>query len=627
MSGIILLHFDESAALQPSDSLGNLEDLGTETGIVAPGRVSTWAGFGRQFLQASTNGLVAPDKSSNGTLLLRDLTIQALLSLTLTGASGPQTLIARGLNDGTASERYAYGLELQEQAAFPGFVEVRWFWQDSSGTIRTQAPGVFRHPGDGVEFMLTATRRWQSTTSVVVRYYVNDQLVAELASTNGDISGGTTGHTTIGARKASGSYGRYLNGVVDELAILDIELSLEEIRHTWKRLTEYQPGGVETFAGLMPPGARWYANPGNDIGRKAKIVGQLLGLVVAGAEEVRALSLPDAAPIEKAAQWEGILDLTTRPGDSLDVRRARLVGFLSHEEAFDVPTIQQALSEPMDLAPSDVQILEFTNTVTDGFASIGSQWFDGQGATWSIIPGALQAFAAAGSDLRWEDRKTPFLLQAAEPFRLYVAGTLLSFATIPQSTFMGLALHNRDVGEWLWFGIYNNGGTLQLGYRTAAAGAAPGAWNSLVSPTSIAPYWLRIATSQAQGFTGGGPLTLSWSTTSATSGFTSQQVSVGTIAPNGWHYAGFALFATVASTAADTTVTFDDFVLHTADSVSPFVWYAYRNPALPGAPDMAGADALVRRTKPAYTHAAAIAALQCICDDLLNGRCDAGPCV
>lgn len=625
MSGIILLHLDESAKLQPADALGNLDDLGTETGIVAPGRVSAWTGFGRQFLQASTNGLIAADKSSNGTLLQRDMTIQALLSIALAGATGPQTIIARGTNDGTASERYAYGLELEQQAAFPGFIEVRWFWQNSSGTIKTQAPGVFRSPGDGAEFMLTATRRWQSSSVVVVRYYVNDVLIAELTSADGDISGGTTGHTTIGARKASGTYGRYLNGVIDELAVLDNELSLEEIRHTWKRLTEYQPGGVETFAGLMPPGARWYKDPGNDIGRKAKIVGQLLGLAVAGAEEVRALILPDAAPLERVARWEGILDLTARPGDSLDVRRARILGFLAREEGFNVPTIQQALSEPMALDPEDVQIIEFTNTVTDDFSgTIGSQWFDGQGAAWSIVSGALQAFAASGSDLRWENHKTPFLFQTSEPFRLYLAGKLVSYATIPASSFMGLALHNRDVGEWLWFGIYNNGGTLQLGYRTAAAGAAPGAWTPLITPAAAAPYWLRIATSQLAGFTGGGPLTLSWSTDNVT--FSSQQVSVGGIAAGGWHYAGFTLFATVASTGADLTAKFDDFVLHTADSVSPFVWYAYRNPALAGAPDMAGADALVRRIKPAYTHAAAVAALSCICDDILNGRCDAGPC-
>ena len=343
MSAIILLPFSESGKVQPSDLLGNLGDLGTETGIVAPARVSAWTGFGRQFVQASTNGLVAVDLSSNGTLLQRDVTIQVLISLTLSGASGPQTIIARGNNDGTASERYAYGLELQEQSGFPGFVEVRWSWQDSSGTIKAQAPGVFRSPGDGVEFMLTATRRWESTSRVVVRYYVNDQLIAELVSADGDISGGTTGHTTIGAQKSSGSYGRYFNGVLDELMVLDNELSIEEIRHTWRRLTEYQPGGVETFAALSPDGSVWYKNPGNDIAKRVKIVGQLLGLGVAGAEETRALILPDAMPLELAPRWEAICEQSAAPGDSLDVRRVRVVSYLSRDEGFLLDPIKQAL--------------------------------------------------------------------------------------------------------------------------------------------------------------------------------------------------------------------------------------------------------------------------------------------
>ncbi|MBC7978056.1 MAG: hypothetical protein H7138_23995, partial [Myxococcales bacterium] len=69
MSAIVLVRFAESAKLQPSDTLGNLADLGTETGIVAPPRVSAWTGAGRRFVQASTHGLVAADLSGNGTLL------------------------------------------------------------------------------------------------------------------------------------------------------------------------------------------------------------------------------------------------------------------------------------------------------------------------------------------------------------------------------------------------------------------------------------------------------------------------------------------------------------------------------------------------------------------------------
>jgi hypothetical protein len=624
MSAIILLHFDEAAKVQPSDSLGNLGDLGNETGIVAPTRVSTWAGFGRQFAQASTNGLVAVDLSSNGTLLQRDVTIQALLSLTLTGASGAQTVIARGNNDGTASERYSYGLEVQESAVTAGYVEIRWFWQDSSGTIKTQAPGVFKHAGDGVEIMLTATRRWESTSRVIVRYYIGDQLIGELVSADGDIAGGTTGHTTIGARKAAGSYGRYFNGVIDELMVRDNELSLEEIRHTWKRLTEYQPGGVETFAGLSPPGAVWYKNPGNDIGKRVKVVGELLGLAVAGAEEVRALTLPDAMPLELAPRWESILEQSVAPGDSLDVRRARVVSYLSRDEGFQLDPIKQALSEPMDLDPTQIAIDELTNTITDDFSggAIADMWFNGGGATWSLVAGELQGFANTGVNLRWEDRKLPWLLTPNEPGRRWLAAKISSYTSMAQSVFGGLALHNRASNDWLWFGIYNNAGTKQLVWRRALGGDVPGAEHVLVTPSGAGPYWLRIATPPAASL---GDFILSYSTTSSTVGFTDVLINTGLFGD--WLWAGFALYSNIASPASSTTITFDDFYLHDGDSLRPYYWYAYRDPGLPGSPDMVGSDRLVKKIKPAWTIASAIANRKVICDDQRDGLCDHGPCV
>lgn len=627
MSAIILLHFDESGKVQPSDSLGNLGDLGIETGIVAPTRVSAWAGFGRQFLQGSTSGLVAPDLSTKGTLLQRDVTIQALITLTLSGASGAQTIVARGNNDGTASERYAYGLEVQEQAGFAGFVEVRWFWQDSAGTIKTQAPGVFKSPGDGVEFMLTATRRWESTSRVVLRYYVNDDLIGELVSVDGDISGGTTGHTTIGARKASGAYSRYFNGVVDELMVLDNEISIEEIRHTWKRLTEYQPGGVETFAALAPPGSVWAKNLGNDIGKRAKIVGELHGLAVAGAEEIRALTLPDAAPLEKTAQWEGICEQSAAPGDSLDVRRARVISYLSRDEGFQLAPIAQALSGPMSLDPALIQIDEFTNTITDDFSggAIADMWFNGGAAGWSLVSGELQGVAATATNFRWEDRITPFLLTPNEPHRLFFSAKISAYASMAASVFGGIALHNRHTNDWLWFGIYNNAGIKQLVWRKAIAGGAPSAETVLVTPSGAGPYWLRISTSQLASFIDNGDLTLSYSTTSSSAGFTDVQINTGIT--SGWYWAGFTFYSNVASTAASTTMTFDDFLLHDADSLRPYSWYAYRDPALAGNPDLIGSDRLVKKIKPAWTVASAISNRKVICDDQRDGLCDHGPVV
>jgi hypothetical protein len=630
MSAVILLRFDEATKLMPSDTLANLADLQT-VGLTAPSRVSAWAGFGRRFVQISSHGFVAADLSGKGTLLQRDATIQVLISLTLTGASGPQTIIARGVNDGPVSERYAYGLEVQEQPSFPGFVEVRWFWQDSTGAIKTQAPGVFRHPGDGVEFMLTATRRWESTSRVVVRYYVADQLIAELVSLDGDISGGTTGRTTIGMRKTAGADGRFLNGTIDELLVLESELSAEEIRHTWKRLSEYQPGGVETLLGLTPPGATWSKDPGNDIGRLIKVAGQLLGLGVAGAEEVRALTLPDAAPLELAERWERICELAAGPVDSLDVRRARLLAFLAREQAFDVPAIQVALSGPFGLAPMNVQILEFTNTITDDFAAtqLNSRWLDGTGnngapsGVWSATGGQLHATLAAGIDARWESQAAPHLVTPREPRRLFLQGAIASLTStaLASSVFAGVVLQNRATSDTLWFGIYNDAGTPKIVWRTSQAGQ-DGAINVLTAIAFGSAVRLRIATSQAASWIDNGSLTVSYALGSGA--FTDTTINTGIT--SGWYWAGFALFSTVASTPAATAVGFDEFLVHDADSERPFIWYAFRDPALPGNADMVGANLVVAKVKPAYTFAAAISSTRAICDDPRDGVCDRCPC-
>jgi hypothetical protein len=185
-------------------------------------------------------------------------------------------------------------------------------------------------------------------------------------------------------------------------------------------------------------------------------------------------------------------------------------------------------------------------------------------------------------------------------------------------------LHNRATGDYLWFGIYNSAGTKQLVYRRALAGPPAGAVVVLVANAGAGPYWLRIATSQARAFVDDGSLTLSYSTTSATAGFTDIPINTGIT--TGWRWAGFALYSNVAAPTTSTTVAFDDFLLHPADSLRPFYWYAFRDPALSGNPDMVGAHLLVQKIKPAYTHAAAIASPSCICDDPLNGLCDRAPC-
>ena len=625
----IFLRLGEPDGVQPSDQVGNLEDLAAEAGVVAPSQVSTWTGYGRRFRQATPNGLVAVDQEAPATglhsVLQRDVTVQAILALTLAGAVGPQTIIARGANDGSADERYCWGLEVEEQAGHPGYVEVRMFHQDSAGTIHTQPAGVFQSPGDGEFFMLTATRRWESSAKVVTRYYVGGEQIAELVTADGDIAGGTTGHTTVGGRKAAGVWGRYLNADLDELLVESVEVSAEEIRETYRRLSEHQPAGVAMFVGLMPPGAPWYDNPANKIGRLTKIAGQALGQGIAEAERLRALWLPDAAPIWQIGAWEKLCGLSPGPSDSLDVRRARVTGYLSRDNGFSIAQVQQALSDPLDLDPSQIEILEFSNTISDDFSTLAAErWLVGDVGTWASSAGELEAAALAGADLRWDPTR------AACYVRMPLSGvdgeltaqiklSTYSAANLPVNTIASLFLYNRRTNAAVWFGVRNVGGTLELGYQVFLDGAL-GAFVAIENPLPAAvPLWLRVSSRSSAPAT----LTFSYSTTGPTAGFVDTPAVLGS--NPGIEWVGAAAMSTDAALATNLQVTFDDLLVRTPHGDRPYTWYAYRDPGLSGAADLLGGNLVARRIKPAHTWAAAIASKSVLCDDPVNGLCDNGP--
>lgn len=625
---ILLWHFDEPDALQPSDAAGNLDDLGTEPGIAAPTSVATWEGLGRRFLRASSQALFAPDITGRDTLLQRDVTIQALMSLTLTGAAGPHTVIARGLNDGSTSERYAFGLELEEQAT-PGQVEVRLFWQDSAGNVKTAPPGVFQHPGDGAEFLLTATRRWERTDKVVVRYYVGDELIAELETADGDISGGTVGHTSVGARKAAGAWGRFLNGTIDELLVTDHEMTLDEIRWTWARLTQHQPGGVETMVALAPAGLGWADDLGNNQGRLLKITGEALGLAVAHVEQLREFWLPDRATHEQNAEWERLSALTAKPRESLDTRRARTLAFMGREQGFHHAGIQAALAEVLDTQPANVEILEFTNEQTDGFAALDTdeRWLAGATATWSVLAGELRLEVPAATDLRWSTIGDGCALRMSADTGggdFHAHAKIASVVALPASTGAGMLLTNRVTGDALFFGVYNNAGTYQLGWRAVLAGAE-GAWTSLVALGAVppaTPIWLRIAPPTG-AVSGTGEYRFGYSTSGPNSGFTTAQITTNADA---LQWFGFGAFSTIAAPVAGIDARFDDFLVFAPYGLRPFEWYAYRDPALLGAPDMIGGQLVVDKVKPAHTDAGACESLSVLAGDDRYGLCGRGPC-
>lgn len=624
-STIVLLHFNEAAGVMPSDATHNLEDLGPDAGSTAPAPVSAFTGFGRSFLQASLTGLVTHDIADPGTVLLRDVSIEALLSITLAGAGGAQTVICRGLSDGSAGENVCWGLELQEQAGHAGYLEVRMFWEDSAGARHVAPAGVYQHPGDGEEIHLVATRRWESAASVVVRYYVAGEQIAEVVSTAGDIAGGTTGHTTVGGRKHAGAWTGFLNGVIDELRVTNYELSPDEVKQTWERLTVHQPNGVLMFAGLSPVGVWWYADPSNTIGRFVRVIGQTMGFTVASIEELRTMWLADRAPLTTIGRWEACCGIIPRPHDSLDRRRTRVLAFLAREGGFAIPIIKLLFLDLLDVnSVDDIEILEFTNTTEEGFDTLDLQrWLIGEAATWAPVGGVLQVTQVAGADLRWYAGgptsyiRTP--LAATDGYQ-FAAVKLVSFwATLPANTFVGLWMHDRVTGDALWFGVQDVAGVRKLGWR-AQVGHVLGAFNVLVTPSLDQPYWLRIASSA--GLTAG-MFDLSWSITGPNTGFTVATVNAGIVVPQ---WAGVAATCTDAATATNLTATFDDFKAFSFNGLWTFEWFLYRDPALPGTADMDGAQALLQRVKPAHTFAGVCSSKSVLCNDPIFGRAARGPC-
>lgn len=621
---MVLLHLVEPTGVRPRDAQGQLADLEVPSGLTEPASADAWTGPGRDFVAGSTTGLRAADAADGDTLSIRDVSIQALVSIRDSAASWPRSLYVRG-EDGSAAEYYSVGLEVAKLAvpAVPTHYELRLAWMTPAGALKTQLGGTFQAAGDDDVLLLTATRRWVSSTEVVCRYYVGDQLLAEVTSTDGSIAGDTTATSTVGCRKRSGAYGQYWDGVLDELLVTDYEMSPEEVRATWQRLTVHQPAGVALVTGLAPPGLEWGTDRGNATGRLMRVRGEGLGFALAIAEDLRANFLPDRAYQGDIDRWERLIGVAAGPADSLDLRRQRVVAFLSRSNGYAIPQLQAVLADPLDLASSDVEILTFTNRIDDDLTTLAEErWHVDAtaGGAWAPDTTDIELTVDAADTIRWGEggvyEPCRIMTSMSSPAAFIAQAQLVGTSGICDTATLGLYLHNARSLDTLWFGVRNNGGTMELGYRSFKDGVM-GAFQVMLTPAPAAPIWLRA---RQTAVSLPGQYKLAYSTTSAVAGFTEATVGSLLEAPE---WAGIGAHAPGA--IAGITEHVGEFTLITPNGTRPFCWYAYRDPLLAGAPDMIGANHLLRRLKPAHTHAAAITSKSLLCDDLDDGGCDRGP--
>src|ERR1043165_2747946 len=88
---VVLLRFDEAAtAIHAKDSAGTLLDLGA-SGANTPPVGDGGCGRARVFSPSSSTGLIATDQGAESSLLTRDMTIQAILSLNVAAQNSAGT--------------------------------------------------------------------------------------------------------------------------------------------------------------------------------------------------------------------------------------------------------------------------------------------------------------------------------------------------------------------------------------------------------------------------------------------------------------------------------------------------------------------------------------------------------
>jgi hypothetical protein len=439
------------------------------------------------------------------------ITWQALANITPTPTEGVAgTLYARGKATGTAEYLNA-GVELRVANASQGVGELRWLWQTSAGTLKRQAGGYFAPPTDGSFVLLTATRRWVSSTQVILRYFLGDRMLSEVESVDGDIGGGTTGTTTIGSRFDGTAWGDFFDGVIDELRVVDYELTPEEIEATWKRISVLQPRGYRAVRDLFPPDAPISDSPSSRIQRLMNLAGQALGYAAAQVENLRNL-LPDRAYGDALAQWEGVVAEPPKALDSVDTRRARVLGHLRQRAGFSLDGMKAAISGLVATPTSNLEVLTFAQEFVEGYDKAELYSYDtfrtASSGAWTPTAGLLSIVGPAApavfdsTQRNWITADLPISHSSIFKIQTFQLGAtpgvglsahLLSKiapTTLPSKAELGIAFHDWGRNHAILIGLRNNAGTYQIVTEQFTAGVSQGV--VVRATTALQAHWLHL---------------------------------------------------------------------------------------------------------------------------------------
>lgn len=622
----LFLRFDEAGPdlVRPIDDAGGLNDL--EAGnVFALGGVANMptitdgvAGRARLFGGAvGQHGLAARDHVPGSTLHNRDVSVRAILTYDLAAASTPATIIARGTG-ASAAEYCAFGLEIRVVNAAALAAELRWLWHDAAGVLKTQIGGHFIASSSWM--LLTATRRWISSSEVTLKYYLGDQLLSEVTTVDGSIGGGTTALTSIGARFSGGAWGRWFAGAIDELQVVPYELTAEEIAATWRRITVHQPRGYALLGELHDPGFPISSDPESRVQRETRQWGHGLGFAAAQAENILDNVRPDRAYGDVLESWESILAQPPRPGDSVDDRRARVVGRMRQRAGVSIPGVGAALHELADTHPDNLQMLAFDQTTRDDFASSLNtlRWLYDPSAQWTLSGAAARVQST--SSIQFTDG-----LRDWYTARMAIGGNgkgaqilaKVTPTTLGASSEVGIFLGDRAAGNFILLGVRNNAGTIQVVHEVFNGWLSVGTTVDAVLGGGLAPTWLIIRRSLADL----NAFDVLWNITAEAGPYSSALAQAAGFANTQW--AGMYARSIGAGTPT-IDAKFDDVKVRAPYGDRSFRLYVYRDPALTGRPDLVAAQNILAGLRQAHTDAHLVTAKIALCDDA-NTQCDSTP--
>lgn len=611
---VLLRLHDADASIHPKDEAGVLNDMAPPAGAVMPQVVPAAMGQGRLIWPSPASALAAKDLASGSSLLTRDVTIMAIVSWDIAGqvlATTTGTLVCRGDSSGP-SEYVAYELRFSVIDAPSRTGSLAMSWQDISGVVHTQTAVQFVCP---IGFtMITATRRWVSPSSVVCRYYIGDVLLGEVSSSNGSIGGGVSGTFFLGCNHASGVLGSFFAGIVDEVAVFDREMCIEEIADTWLRITLYQPLGVQLFIEMHDQGFPMSLEPSSDIQLENRMIGQAFGYAAAKIENVRRNLLPQHAYGEALDDWETALRPIRTPDQSVEGRRARVLARMRQRRGCSIPGIQDILPSLIgDADVSDLQFIAFSNTWTDDFAAVVDplRWDYPSSVTHDA--GGTAKFTIAGGD--YSTLSSWISMRRSIGSSKQVHQIVKMVMTTPFSAMeSGVYFGDASLGNYILLGMRDIAGSFQIFTEQFVSNISSGATMRATIGANPAAIWLHLYQTETDG-----TWAVSWSLTGPTSGFT---VPVTITHPTTAHWAACYVRSTGAIGAA--RVDFDDHTLRVPFGTSPLNAYVLLDELLGFSPDIVGARQVIGSIKHAFVHGTFITTPFLLCDDLDNG-CDVAP--